>query len=87
MPRRQKVPNMHGYAIRAVPKDAKVGWAKSDGKTGCKRTRTSAVEKGREKKRECRTARRVAGHPFSFEASDAPKLSKRPQRQYVTRLR
>jgi len=79
---------MHGYAIRAVPRDAKVGRTKSGGKTGHKRTRTSAVavEKGK-KKRERRAARRVAGHPFSFEASDAPKLSKRPQRQYVIRLR
>lgn len=32
-------------------------------------------------------AHEAAGYPFSFEASDAPKLSKRPQRQYVIRVR
>lgn len=49
------------------------------------KNKRSSGRKGK-KKRARRTLHEAAGYPFSFEASDAPKLSKRPQRQYVIRL-
>lgn len=57
-----KVSNMHGYAIRAIPRGAKVERIKS----GCKKKEKTNDERDRKKKtKEC-FAREAVDHPFSF---------------------